>query len=62
MKITDFLSVQTVIPNLTKQDKPGVLDEMAEWLAASYKNLDKKKVLEVLHRSEERRVGKECRL
>ncbi len=52
MKITDFLSVQTVIPNLTKQDKPGVLDEMAEWLAASYQNLDKKKVLEVLHERE----------
>ncbi len=48
MKITDFLTVQTVIPTLVNKDKQGVLDEMAEWLAASYQNLDKKNVLEVL--------------
>jgi len=48
VKITDFLTVQTVIPTLVNKDKQGVLDEMAEWLAASYQNLDKKNVLEVL--------------
>lgn len=47
MKITDFLSVQTVIPALANQDKNGVLEEMAQWLAANYPNLDKKKVLDV---------------
>lgn len=52
MKITDFLSVQTVIPSLAKQDKQAVLDELAEWLAASYQSLDKHKVLEVLQKRE----------
>ena len=52
MKITDFLSVQTIIPALANQDKPAVLDELAEWLAASYQSLDKSKVLEVLHERE----------
>jgi PTS system nitrogen regulatory IIA component len=52
VKITDFLSVQTIIPSLAKQDKQDVLDEMAEWLAASYQNLDKQKVLEVLRERE----------
>jgi PTS system nitrogen regulatory IIA component len=53
VKITDFLSVQTVIPTLANKDKQAVLDEMAGWLAASYQNLDKKKVLEVLREREQ---------
>ncbi len=52
MKITDFLSVQTVIPTLANKDKQAVLDEMAERLAASYQSLDKHKVLEVLRERE----------
>jgi PTS system nitrogen regulatory IIA component len=52
VKITDFLSVQTVIPTLANKDKQAVLDEMAERLAASYQSLDKHKVLEVLRERE----------
>ncbi len=52
MKITDFLSVQTVIPTLANKDKQAALDEMAEWLAVSYPSLDKHKVLEVLRERE----------
>ena len=52
MKITDFLSAQTVIPDLAKREKNGVLEEMAEGLAANYKSLDAKKVLEVLQERE----------
>ncbi|HLN85919.1 MAG TPA: PTS sugar transporter subunit IIA [Candidatus Limnocylindrales bacterium] len=48
MKITDFLSVQTVIPSLASREKNAVLQELAEGLAAHYGNLDPKKVLEVL--------------
>ena len=48
MKITDFLSVQTVIPSLASHEKNAVLQELAEGLAAHYGNLDPKKVLEVL--------------
>ncbi len=48
MKITDFLSVQTVIPSLASHEKNAVLQELAEGLAAHYRNLDQQKVLEVL--------------
>lgn len=48
MKITDFLSVQTVIPSIASQEKNAVLQELAEGLAAYYRNLDQKKVLDVL--------------
>lgn len=48
MKITDFLSVQTVIPALAQQEKNAVLEELAGWLAANHPNLDAKRVLSVL--------------
>ena len=48
MKITDFLTVQTVIPVLTSREKYAVLQEMAQWLAAEHRSLDARKVLEVL--------------
>ncbi|MGH7887489.1 MAG: PTS sugar transporter subunit IIA [Candidatus Binatia bacterium] len=52
MKITDFLTVQSVMPSLTSHDKNAVLEELAEALAAHYHNLDRKKVLEVLRERE----------
>lgn len=48
MKITDFLTVQTIIPGLAKRDKDAVLEEIAESFAANYQSIDKKKVLDVL--------------
>ena len=48
MKITDFLSAQTVIPALTSQEKNAVLKEMAYWLASQHRPLDGQRVLEVL--------------
>ena len=48
MKITDFLSVQTVIPALTQREKNAVLEELAGWLAANHTHLDPKRVLSVL--------------
>ena len=48
MKITDFLSVQTVIPALTQREKNAVLEELAGWLAANHSHLDPKQVLSVL--------------
>jgi len=48
VKITDFLSVQTVIPALAQQEKNAVLEELAGWLAANHPNLDAKRVLSVL--------------
>lgn len=48
MKITDFLSVRTVIPALASREKNTVLREMAEGLALVYPSLDKNRVLEVL--------------
>lgn len=52
MKITDFLSVQTVIPELSSREKNGVLQELANWLASNHKSLEAKKVLEVLQERE----------
>jgi PTS system nitrogen regulatory IIA component len=48
VKITDFLSVQTVIPALAQQEKKAVLEELAGWLAANHPHLDAKIVLSVL--------------
>ena len=48
MKITDFLSVQTVVPSLASHDKNAVLQELSEGLVAHYRSLDQQKVLDVL--------------
>ena len=48
MKITDFLTVQTVIPALTQREKNAVLEELAGSLAANHRHLDAKQVLSVL--------------
>ena len=48
MRITDFLSDQSVIPALASREKNAVLQEMAEWLASQHRLLDKHKVLQVL--------------
>lgn len=48
MKITDFLSLQTVIPTLVQREKNAVLEELASGLVANHANLDAAKVLSVL--------------
>jgi PTS system nitrogen regulatory IIA component len=48
LKITDFISAQTVIPDLTSREKNAVLKEMADWLVSTHPILDKQRVLEVL--------------
>jgi PTS system nitrogen regulatory IIA component len=48
VKITDFLSVQTVIPALAGREKKAVLEEMANWLASQHRQLNGRRVLEVL--------------
>ena len=48
MKITDFLSVQTVMPALAQREKNAVLEELAGWLAANHTDLDPQRVLSVL--------------
>ena len=48
MKITDFLNVQTIIPELGSREKNAALEEMADWLAAHHPPLKKKSVLDVL--------------
>jgi nitrogen PTS system EIIA component len=48
VKITDFLSVQTVVPSLASREKNAVLQELSEGLVAHYRNLDQQKVLDVL--------------
>ena len=48
MKITDFLTAQTVIPTLASRDKNAALQEMAERLVSYHRQLDKQKVLAVL--------------
>jgi len=48
VKITDFLSVQTVVPSLASREKNAVLQELSEGLAAHYRSLDRQKVLDVL--------------
>jgi PTS system nitrogen regulatory IIA component len=48
VKITDFLTVQTIIPTLASRDKNAALEEMADGLVSYHRNLDKQKVLTVL--------------
>jgi len=48
VKITDFLSVQTVVLSLASREKNAVLQELSEGLVAHYRNLDQQKVLDVL--------------
>lgn len=55
MKITDFLTAETVIPALTASEKNAVLKEMARELVATHPALDEKRVLEVL--SERERIS-----
>ena len=47
MKITDFLSRETIVPALASRDKNAALDEMAGYLGSTHR-LDKDKVLKVL--------------
>jgi PTS system nitrogen regulatory IIA component len=47
VKITDFLSRETIVPALASRDKNAALEEMAEYLGATH-HLDKSKVLKVL--------------
>ena len=48
MKISDFLTIESVIPVLMSRDKTSAIEEMADWLASCYPQLDSKKVLDVL--------------
>ena len=48
MKITDFLTPDRVIANLTEKEKSSVLKEMADQLAESEASLDAAQVLGVL--------------
>jgi nitrogen PTS system EIIA component len=48
VRITDFLTVQNIIPALCSREKNAALQEMAEGLASAHPSLDKKKVLGVL--------------
>jgi PTS system nitrogen regulatory IIA component len=48
VKITDFLTVQTIIPTLASRDKNAALEEMADGLVSYHRDLDKQKVLAVL--------------
>ena len=48
MRITDFLSDQSVIPALAGREKNAVLKEMADWLASQHQFLDKHQVLQIL--------------
>jgi PTS system nitrogen regulatory IIA component len=48
VKITDFLSVQNVIPTLASREKNAVLREVADGLASAHPPLDKNRVLQVL--------------
>jgi PTS system nitrogen regulatory IIA component len=48
VKITDFLSVETVIPALAAREKNEAIEELAAALVNHYHDLDKEKVLKVL--------------
>ena len=48
MKITDFLTVQTIIPALSSHEKNSALEEMANWLVSYHRHLNKQTVLTVL--------------
>ncbi|HEY6996581.1 MAG: PTS sugar transporter subunit IIA [Candidatus Binatia bacterium] len=47
MKITDFLSRETIVPALASREKNAALEEMAGYLGSTHQ-LDKNKVLKVL--------------
>jgi PTS system nitrogen regulatory IIA component len=48
VKITDFLTIDTIIPALNQNEKNKVLEELANLLSAGRPILDKNQVLEVL--------------
>lgn len=48
MKITDFLDVSRIMPNLKGGDKNAVLQELAERMALQDRSMDARKLLEVL--------------
>jgi nitrogen PTS system EIIA component len=48
VKITDFLTAETVVPDLAAREKDSVLQEMASRLVAHHPTLDEKKVYQVL--------------
>jgi PTS system nitrogen regulatory IIA component len=52
VKITDFLTVQTIIPVLAGQQKKDVLQELAAQLVSHHGFLDASKVLEVFFERE----------
>lgn len=52
MKVTDFLTVQSVIPALKSREKNAVLEEMAHWLVSSHPQLERSRVLAVLQERE----------
>jgi nitrogen PTS system EIIA component len=47
VKITDFLSRETIVPELASRDKNAALEEMADYLGSTHR-LNKDKVLKVL--------------
>jgi PTS system nitrogen regulatory IIA component len=52
VKISDFLDVQSVIPELESRDKTAAIEEMAASLASRHPELEKQKVLDVLRERE----------
>ena len=52
MRITDFLSMQSIIPALAGREKKAVLQEMADWLASNHQVLDRDQVFQVLLKRE----------
>jgi len=52
VKITDFVTVHTVIPALVNREKALVLEELAAGLAAKHQNLEPQRVLAVLQERE----------
>ena len=55
MKITDFLTPEMVVPELTGQSKPDVLKELAECLSAQHPEISADELTAVL--SERERLG-----
>jgi PTS system nitrogen regulatory IIA component len=52
VKITDFLSTETIIPDLAGRDKQAVLNELAEKFAATHAALGGSRVFDVLQERE----------
>lgn len=52
MKITDFLSIHTIIPVLVGREKDAVLRELAALLVSEHQALDEKRVLQVFQERE----------